>query len=88
MRKLTPLDWLALVLVVVGGLNWGLVGIFGFDLVAAIFGDMSVLSRIVYTLVGVAAVYTGAIAYFLRRPPELISGRRREREEPPTRRAA
>ena len=86
MRKLTPIDWVALVLVVVGGLNWGLVGIFGFDLVAAIFGEMSVLSRIVYTLVGIAAVYMGAIAYFLRRRPETITGRRAE--EPPTRRAA
>jgi uncharacterized membrane protein YuzA (DUF378 family) len=39
-------------------LNWLLVGAFGFDLVAAIFGDMSVLSRAVYVLVGVAAIYT------------------------------
>ena len=87
MRKLTPLDWVGLVLVVVGGLNWGLVGIFGFDLVAAIFGEMSVLSRIVYTLVGISAVYMGAIAYYLRRRPETIAGRRGE-EQPPTRRAA
>ncbi len=40
-----------------GGLNWGLVGLFGFDLVATIFGDASVLSRIVYSLVGISAVY-------------------------------
>lgn len=51
------LDVIAAVLLVVGGLNWGLVGVFHFDLVAAIFGDMSVLSRIVYILVGVAALY-------------------------------
>ena len=44
-------------LLAIGGLNWGLVGVFNFDLVAAIFGDMSILSRIVYTLVGIAAVY-------------------------------
>ena len=86
MRKLTPIDWAALGLVVVGGLNWGLVGIFGFDLVATIFGEMSIVSRIVYTLVGVSAIYTGAIAYYLRRRPETIAGRRTE--EPPTRRAA
>ena len=86
MRKLTPIDWAALGLVVVGGLNWGLVGIFGLDLVAAIFGEMSVFSRIIYTLVGISAVYMGAIAYFLRRRPETIVGRRVE--EPPTRRAA
>jgi uncharacterized membrane protein YuzA (DUF378 family) len=44
-------------LLAIGGLNWGLVGIFNFDLVAAILGEMSILSRIVYTLVGLAAVY-------------------------------
>jgi len=54
----TAVDWVALVLVIVGGLNWGLVGAFGFDLVAAIFGTMSILARIVYSLVGVAAIYT------------------------------
>ena len=51
------LDVLFAVLLVVGGLNWGLVGFFGFDLVAAVFGPMSALSRIVYVLVGLAAVY-------------------------------
>ncbi len=51
------IDWLALILVIVGGLNWGLVGILKFDLVASIFGDMSGLSRVVYALVGLAAVY-------------------------------
>jgi len=61
MRKLNGLDWVALVLVIVGGLNWGLVGLFRFDLVAKIFGEMSVLSRIVYGLVGLAAVYLAAI---------------------------
>ncbi|MDH5385213.1 MAG: DUF378 domain-containing protein [Candidatus Aminicenantes bacterium] len=62
MRKLNVVDWIALVLVIVGGLNWALVGIFKFDLVAWIFGDMSVVSRIVYILVGVAAVYMAIIA--------------------------
>ena len=56
---------LALVLVIVGGLNWGLVGIFNFDLVAAIFGAMSMLSRIVYALVGLSAVYL-AIASLMK----------------------
>ena len=62
MRKLNVLDWVAVILVIVGGLNWGLVGIFDFDLVAAIFGTMTFLSRIVYTLVGLAAVYLAAIS--------------------------
>lgn len=43
-------------LLIVGGLNWGLVGLFDFDLVGAILGEMSVLSRIVYALVGVSAL--------------------------------
>jgi uncharacterized membrane protein YuzA (DUF378 family) len=47
---------ITLVLLIVGGLNWGLIGLFGFDLVAALFGEMSALSRIVYSLVGVSAL--------------------------------
>jgi uncharacterized membrane protein YuzA (DUF378 family) len=46
-----------LLLVIVGGLNWGLVGLFSFDLVAAIFGTGSLLSRIVYILVGLSAAW-------------------------------
>ncbi len=57
MSKLNFVDWLTLILVIVGGLNWLLVGLFSFDLVATIFGDMSVISRIVYVLVGVSALY-------------------------------
>lgn len=52
------LNYLALTLVIIGALNWGLIGFFRFDLVAAIFGDMSVLSRIVYALVGVSGLYS------------------------------
>ena len=51
------LDWTATILAIVGGLNWGLVGLFKFDLVAAIFGNMSIVSRIIYTVVGIAAAY-------------------------------
>ena len=52
------LDVIIAVLLVVGGLNWGLWGIFQFDLVAALFGgNTAVLSRIVYSLVGIAAAY-------------------------------
>ncbi len=59
MRKL---DLAAMTLIIVGGLNWGLIAIAGFDLVAAIFGGMefgetNAASRIVYGLVGLAAVY-------------------------------
>jgi uncharacterized membrane protein YuzA (DUF378 family) len=54
--------WVALVLLIVGGLNWGLIGAFHFDLVAALFGDMSMLSRAVYILVGLSAIYVAAFA--------------------------
>ncbi len=60
MNNLNVVDWVALVLVIVGGLNWGLVGVMDFDLVATIFGDMSSLSRIVYVLVGLSAIYLAA----------------------------
>jgi hypothetical protein len=51
------LNKIALLLIIVGGVNWGLVGLLGFDLVAAIFGEMSMLSRLVYVLVGVSALW-------------------------------
>lgn len=52
------LDVIALILTVIGGINWGLIGIFQFDLVAWLFGGQGVvLSRIIYTLVGIAAVW-------------------------------
>ncbi len=51
------LDVIAAILVIIGGLNWGLVGIFDFNLVGAIFGAMSALSRIIYILVGLSALY-------------------------------
>jgi uncharacterized membrane protein YuzA (DUF378 family) len=51
------MDVLTAILLVVGGLNWGLVGLGGIDLVAGLFGPMSVLSRTVYALVGFSAVY-------------------------------
>ena len=46
----------ALVLTIIGGINWGLVGLFGFDLVAFLFGPLSVLSRIVYVLIALSAI--------------------------------
>ncbi len=54
--------WIALALVVIGALNWGLIGLFQFDLVAALFGPASALSRLVYSLVGVAGVALAALA--------------------------
>jgi uncharacterized membrane protein YuzA (DUF378 family) len=53
-------DVIAAALLVVGGLNWGLVGLLNFDLVAKLLGEMSLLSRVVYSLVGLAALYQAA----------------------------
>ena len=62
------LDVIAATLLVVGGLNWGLVGLFQFDLVAALFGGSSAaLARIVYALVGLAAVYQAASVRAIQR---------------------
>ncbi|MEP6769000.1 MAG: DUF378 domain-containing protein [Acidobacteriota bacterium] len=54
-----PLDVTCAVLVVIGAVNWGLVGAANFDLVATLFGPMSAVSRVVYLLVGLAGVYQG-----------------------------
>ena len=51
------IDTIALVLIIIGAINWGLVGLFNFNLVDAIFGTMSVLSRIIYTLVGISGLW-------------------------------
>jgi uncharacterized membrane protein YuzA (DUF378 family) len=56
MLKLNIVMWVALMLLVIGGLNWGLVGLFKFDLVASIFGEMSVFTRFVYVAVALSAV--------------------------------
>lgn len=55
--RLNALDWIALILMIVGGINWGLVGALRFDLVATLLGDMTTASRAVYVLVGLAAIY-------------------------------
>ena len=44
------------ILLIIGALNWALVGMFGYDLVASIFGDMSLMTRIIYSLVGISAI--------------------------------
>ncbi len=51
------IDTIALVLMIIGAINWGLIGLFKFDLVATLFGEMSALSRIIYTLVGVSGLW-------------------------------
>lgn len=58
------LDYVLLTLVIVGAVNWGLIGFIQFDLVRMLFGDMSILSRIIYALVGIGGLY--AISYYGR----------------------
>ncbi len=51
------IDKIALVLIIIGAINWGLIGIFNFDLVATIFGDMTIITRIIYGLVGISGLW-------------------------------
>lgn len=51
------LDYTALTLVIIGAINWGLIGLFRLDLVSLLFGNMTWLSRVVYTLVGISGMY-------------------------------
>ena len=57
-------DIIALILNIIGAINWGLIGFFQCDLVAAIFGDMSTFSRIIYAIIGIAGLYS--ISFFPR----------------------
>ncbi len=53
------MDNTALILVIIGAINWGLIGLFGFDVVGALFGgQMSIISRIIFTLVGIAGLWS------------------------------
>ncbi|KMQ50833.1 DUF378 domain-containing protein [Chitinispirillum alkaliphilum] len=67
MKQLSGLDWAALVILIIGGINWGLVGFFTFDLVQAIFGPLTAMSRIIYALVGISAIYIAVISPGLSR---------------------
>lgn len=54
MKSISTIAW---VLLIIGGINWGIIGIFGFDLVAQIFGFVSILPSIIYVLVGLSAIW-------------------------------
>jgi uncharacterized membrane protein YuzA (DUF378 family) len=56
--KYNAMDWIVLVIIIIGGLSWGLVGLFNFDIIAAIFGVMSTVTRVIYVIVGLAALYS------------------------------
>lgn len=69
------LNLLMLVLLIVGGLNWGLVGAAKFDLVAAIFGAQSVLANLVYVLVGISAIFQAVRLFTPDRSPTPVAAR-------------
>ena len=52
------LDIVALILIIIGAINWGLIGFFRFDLIASLFGQLSAISRIMYAIVGIAGIYS------------------------------
>jgi uncharacterized protein len=56
--RMNALDWIVMALLIIGGLNWGAVGLFETDVVARIFGDMTPISRAIYVLVGLSALYS------------------------------
>jgi hypothetical protein len=64
--KLNIIDWIALILVIIGGLNWGLVGALGYDVVAMIFGA-GIIATVVYSLVGLSALWLLVIAAKLQK---------------------
>jgi uncharacterized protein len=66
---------IAAVLLIVGGLNWGLVGLLHFDLVATLLGDMTVLSRIVYGLVGISGIYLAASLWNIQKRLAAVNSR-------------
>ncbi|MGN0153758.1 MAG: DUF378 domain-containing protein [Lachnospiraceae bacterium] len=63
------LDYTVLTIVLIGAINWGLIGFFDFDLVSTLFGQMSMLTRIIYAIVGIGGLY--AISYYGRMNSEI-----------------
>ena len=63
--KNTALDATALTLSIIGAVNWGLIGLFKFDLVAFLYGSMTLLSRIIYTIVGICGIYL--ISFYVKK---------------------
>lgn len=63
------LDYTILTIVIIGAVNWGLIGFFDFDLVSTLFGQMSLLTRIIYAVVGIGGLY--AISYYGRMNSEV-----------------
>ena len=56
--RMKAAEWIPMALLIIGGINWGLVGLLNIDLVARLFGDGTPVSRLIYTLVGISALYS------------------------------
>ncbi len=56
--RMSAMDWIAMALMIIGGINWGLVGLFDVNLVATLFGEQTLISRVIYAAVGLAALYS------------------------------
>jgi uncharacterized membrane protein YuzA (DUF378 family) len=70
MLKIGVIDWVALILLLIGGLNWGLIGFFNFNLVETIFFYTPTLAKIIYALVGLASVWIIVKLFKVKRPEE------------------
>ena len=57
-QRMAAAEWIPMLLLIIGGVNWGLIGLLDFNLVAYLFGEMTTLARIIYALVGVSALYS------------------------------
>lgn len=68
-KIMKALDYTVLTIVLIGAINWGLIGFFDFDLVSTLFGQMSILTRIIYAVVGIGGLY--AISYYGRMNSEM-----------------
>jgi len=69
------MDTLALVLVIIGAINWGIIGLFGIDLVGTLFGgQMSMLSRVIYTIVGLGGLWSITLLFRDRVPNHTVGG--------------
>ncbi|PIP21612.1 MAG: DUF378 domain-containing protein [Candidatus Nealsonbacteria bacterium CG23_combo_of_CG06-09_8_20_14_all_40_13] len=65
MNKLSTFDWVALIIIIVGAINWGLVGLFKIDIIKVIFGDMTIFARMLYIIVGLAGLYLLILSFKL-----------------------
>lgn len=74
MQKLNTIDWVTLILLIIGGLNWGLVGFFNFNLITAIFGE-GTISGIIFALVGISAIYLLFVLGYLTKKAETTDER-------------